>query len=70
MLFRNSSKAKGFAADELRRGMAIAAGVANGYNLRHLLDRPPSGQVRSCDGVLTDYDRILLEFGMHILWKR
>jgi hypothetical protein len=71
MLFENFYNANGPAADDLQRGMTIAARVANEYDYSHLVDRfvKPRERVKRTgfDAMLNDYDRILLQFGMHIL---
>jgi hypothetical protein len=71
MLFENFYNANG-SADNLHRSMAVAGSVATGHDYSHLVDRPVKPrqeQVKRTDfdGMLTDYDRILLKFGMHIL---
>ena len=70
MLFENFYRSTGSGADDLRRGITIAANIANEHDYSHLVD----GLVKAreepdrtgLDAMLTDYDRILLRFGMHI----
>ena len=52
----------------------VVAPVPDGYDYRHLVG---SRRKQSCemfdsarfDGLLTDYDHLLLKFGMHISWR-
>jgi hypothetical protein len=52
-----------------------AASVADRYDYSHLVGGGPVKQhekgfdAARFDGLLTDYDRILLRLGMHILWQ-
>ena len=44
------------------------------YDYSHLVDRPVKPREESAkrpgfEAMLTEYDRILLKFGMHIAWK-
>jgi hypothetical protein len=70
MLFESFYNANGPAADDLQRGMTIAARVTHEYDYSHLVDRllKPRETVKRTgfDAMLTDYDHILLQFGMHI----
>lgn len=73
MLFENFYKENGDAADDLQRGMTIPTRAANENDYSHLVDCPvkqPDELKRTgFDAMLIDYDRILLKFGMHILWE-
>jgi len=57
-------------ASGLWHRIAIGAAVAEGYDLRGLMGWQTYAGQHGFNGMLTDYDRILLEFGMHIVWKR
>jgi hypothetical protein len=47
-----------------------AASVADRYDYSHPVTQHDKGfDAAQFDGLLTDYDRILLRFGMHILWQ-
>ena len=51
----------------------VAARVEEGYDYSHLIGNPGKRPDNSFDAtqfdqLLTDYDRTLLRFGMHILW--
>jgi hypothetical protein len=53
------------------KGFAVQ--LPNGCGCGHLVGSAPIKRdlrfdVAEFDGVLTDYDRMLLHFGMHILW--
>ena len=53
---------------------ATAESVAEGYDYSHLVGSPVTQRDKGLDaaqfdGLATDYDRILLRFGMHILWQ-
>lgn len=72
MLFRRTHNANGSAGDDLQRGMTIAARGTNDYDYSHLVDcpvkrEPEVAKRTDFDAMLTDYDRILLQFGMHIV---
>ena len=71
MLFRRFQNSNGSAGEDLRRGMAIAARIANEYDYSHLVScsvkQPERPKRAGFEGMLTDYDRILLQFGLHIL---
>lgn len=51
-----------------------AAAIDDGHDYSHLIGDPgikheKSANVTRFDELLTEYDRILLRFGMHILWQ-
>ncbi|HTY83308.1 MAG TPA: hypothetical protein VMB19_03770 [Silvibacterium sp.] len=72
MLFDGSSIPDGSTGDGLRRRMTIAAQEASEHDYSHLLDCPVEQeevQRTGFDALLSDYDRVLLRFGMHILWE-
>ena len=53
---------------------SVAARVPDGYDYSHLVGDPAKQHDKEVDpaqfdGLLTDYDRILLRFGMRILWQ-
>lgn len=53
---------------------ALAACVPDEYDYSHLVGDPAKQHDTEVgaalfDGILTDYDRILLQFGMHVLWQ-
>jgi hypothetical protein len=57
-----------------RNGETDAARLPDGYDYSHLVRDPVKQHDTEIDaalfdGLLTDYDRILLQFGMHILWE-
>jgi hypothetical protein len=57
-----------------RYGKAIAVHLPNGCDYSHLVGDPAKWHDKRAHAVpwtelLTDYDRILLQFGMHILWR-
>ena len=52
----------------------VAASVEDGYDYSHLIGNPGMRHDNSFDAMqfdqlLTDYDRVLLRFGMRILWQ-
>ena len=54
--------------------VCFAAHLPNGCDYSHLVGDPAKQHGRGVHAVpstelLTDYDRILLRFGMHILWE-
>ena len=54
-----------------KRGQSVAAQVPDGYDYSHLVGDPAKPDEQKLNTVrfeelLTDYDRILLEFGMRI----
>ena len=54
-----------------KRGQSVAAQVPDGYDYSHLVGDPAKQDEQKLNTVrfeelLTDYDRILLEFGMRI----
>jgi hypothetical protein len=68
MLFENFYK-----RNESRR--AVLSCVPKEYDYSHLVDRPVTPQQEQVkrtgfDAILSDYDRVLLQFGMHILCER
>jgi hypothetical protein len=72
MLFERSSNPDGSTGDDLRRRMTIASQEASEPDYSHLVDCPATEeevQRTGFDALLSDYDRILLRFGMHILWE-
>jgi hypothetical protein len=56
-----------------RNGKAGAVDLPNGCDYSHLVGDPAKhhdkAQAAPSTELLTDYDRILLGFGMHILWQ-
>ena len=56
----------------LQHGRTFAVHLPNGCDYSHLVGSPVKQhdkryEAAQFDGLLTDYDRILLRFGMHIL---
>ena len=50
----------------------VTSCVPKEYDYSHLVDRPVEEQpIRrpGFDGMLSEYDRVLLKFGMHIVWE-
>jgi hypothetical protein len=57
----------------LKQGTHIAVHLPNGCHYSHLVGsqtKPPGGNFDSArfEELLTDYDRILLRFGMRVSW--
>lgn len=55
-------------------GRAGGVYIPEGYDYSHLVGGPAKQDNRvfdaaRFDGLLTDYDRLLLKFGMHISWQ-
>lgn len=55
-------------------GKEVAVRLENGHDYSHLVGSPVKKHDKKFDaaqfdGLLTDYDRILLGFGMHISWQ-
>lgn len=53
---------------------AVAVHLEDGYDYRHLIGSPVKQHDKrfdaaQFDGLRTDYDRMLLRFGMQILWQ-
>ncbi|MBV8632523.1 MAG: hypothetical protein JOZ83_16465 [Silvibacterium sp.] len=73
MLFRNFYTRNGSSSEDLQRGMVLGGPIANGYDHSHLVScavKPLEEPQRALfDKMLTDYDRVLLRFGMHIIWE-
>lgn len=71
MLFENFYKAIEDPAGGVQRGMTIPTRAANEHDYSHLVDCPVTDGEEvgrtGFEAMLTDYDRILLQFGMHIL---
>jgi len=52
----------------VRCGRTAVQRIADWYDYSHLVGNPGRREA-GFDHLLTGYDQILLQFGMHILWK-